>query len=161
MAKIIAVCGKICSGKTYYANGLKEKGKAVILSCDELTKALFDNHLGEKHDEMSARIQAYFLRKSMEIVSAGCDVILDWGFWTRAGRERLGAFCEAHHVPCEWHYIDVGDEIWLRSIDERNRLISQGNGGMDYYLDEGLMNKLMSLWEVPEKEDMDVIVERR
>ncbi len=38
MAKIIAICGKICCGKTYYANQIKEKEKAIILSCDELTK---------------------------------------------------------------------------------------------------------------------------
>ena len=31
MAKIIAICGKICCGKTYYANQIKEKEKAVIL----------------------------------------------------------------------------------------------------------------------------------
>ena len=37
MAKIIAICGKICSGKTYYAQSLKDKENAVILSCDELT----------------------------------------------------------------------------------------------------------------------------
>lgn len=45
MAKIIAICGKICCGKTYYANQIKEKENAVILSCDELTKDLFDNDL--------------------------------------------------------------------------------------------------------------------
>ena len=38
MAKIIVICGKICCGKSYYANQIKEKENAVILSCDELTK---------------------------------------------------------------------------------------------------------------------------
>lgn len=28
MAKIIAICGKMCCGKTYYANQIKEKEKA-------------------------------------------------------------------------------------------------------------------------------------
>ena len=79
MAKIIAICGKICCGKTYYANQIKEKEKAVILSCDELTKDLFDNDLGEKHDEMALRIWNYFKKKSVELVNIGCTVILDWG----------------------------------------------------------------------------------
>ena len=77
MAKIIAICGKICCGKTYYANQIKEKEKAVILSCDELTKDLFDNDLGEKHDEMALRIWNYFKKKSVELVNIGCTVILD------------------------------------------------------------------------------------
>ena len=67
MAKIIAICGKICCGKTYYANQLKESEKAVILSCDELTKDLFDNNLGEKHDEMALRIWSYFKKKISRI----------------------------------------------------------------------------------------------
>ena len=63
MAKIIAICGKICCGKTYYANQIKVKENAVILSCDELTKELFDNDLGEKHDEMALRIWSYLKKK--------------------------------------------------------------------------------------------------
>lgn len=161
MAKIIAICGKICSGKTYYANQLKEKENAVILSCDEVTKALFDNSLGEEHDAMTLRIRSYLQNKSLEFVFAGCNVILDWGFWTRASREQLAAFYKAQNISCEWHYMDVGDEIWQKNIYERNRRISEGNGGSDYYLDEGLMNKLLSKWDAPKKEEIDVWVERR
>lgn len=31
MSKIIAICGKICCGKSYYAKQIKEKENAVIL----------------------------------------------------------------------------------------------------------------------------------
>ena len=40
MAKVILICGKICSGKSYYARKLKEKEHAVILSRDEMTYEL-------------------------------------------------------------------------------------------------------------------------
>ncbi len=83
MPKIIALCGKICCGKTYYANRIKEKEHAVILNCDELTNELFDNDLGEKHDEMALRIWAYLQKKSVDIVHAGSSVILDWDFGQR------------------------------------------------------------------------------
>ena len=32
MAKLIAICGKVCSGKSYYAKNLREKENAVNLS---------------------------------------------------------------------------------------------------------------------------------
>lgn len=156
MAKVIAICGKICSGKSYYAAGLKEKENAVILSCDELTKDLFDNDLGEKHDEMALRIWAYFKKKSVELVKAGCTVILDWGFWSWENRRSLSEFYREQNIPCEWHYIDVADETWKRNIEERNRRVLNGEGGSDYYLDEGLMGKLNSLWEEPTSEEVDV-----
>lgn len=47
MAKVIAICGKICSGKSYYANKIKDKLNAVILSTDEVTFDLIDNEQGE------------------------------------------------------------------------------------------------------------------
>ena len=99
--KIIAICGKICSGKTYYAQSLKDKENAVILSCDELTNDLFDNNLGDSHDEMSERIWAYFYKKSAELVGIGCNVILDWGFWKRADRDNLRNSCKRNGISKE------------------------------------------------------------
>lgn len=49
--KIIAICGKICSGKTYYANQIKDKENAVVLSTDEVTYDLIDNEQGEFYDK--------------------------------------------------------------------------------------------------------------
>ena len=51
MARIILICGKICSGKTYYARQLKEKYNAVILSTDEATYDLINNEQGEADTE--------------------------------------------------------------------------------------------------------------
>lgn len=156
MARVIAVCGKICSGKTFYSNMIKEKENAVILSCDELTRDLFDNNLGEKHDEMAVRIWNYFKKKSVELVSAGCSVILDWGFWSAENRKSLTEFYNSQNIVCEWHYIDVDDRTWHKNIEERNRRILNGKGGSDYYLDECLMEKLLSLWEAPSEDEIDV-----
>lgn len=47
MPKVLIMCGKICSGKSTYAEKLKLENKAVILSVDELTLALFENQAGE------------------------------------------------------------------------------------------------------------------
>ena len=40
---------------------------------------------------------------------------------------------------------------------ERNNRIADGKGGSDFYLDEGLLEKLESKWEEPSKEEVDVI----
>lgn len=156
MAKIIAICGKICAGKTYYANRLKARESAVILSCDELTKMLFDNDLGDRHDDMARRIHAYLLQKAAELTEAGCTVILDWGFWSRADRSSLTVFCQKRNLPVEWHYVDVDDQTWRINIDERNRRITDGECGSDYYLDEGLMRKLLARWEPPADDEIDI-----
>ena len=156
MAKIIAICGKICSGKTYYANQIKQKENAVILSCDELTKELFNNNLGEKHDEMAVKIHNYLIKKSVELVNIGCNVILDWGFWSKEDREKTTTYYKEENIEIEWHYIDVDLETWNNNIEERNKKILNGEGGFDYYLDEGLMKKLLSSWEEPDEAETDL-----
>ena len=158
MAKVLAICGKICSGKTYYANEIKEKENAVILSCDELTKILFDNNLGKKHDEMSQRVWRYLLKKSVDIIKTNTSVILDWGFWSRDDRKYISNFFNSKNIECEWHYIDIDDKSWKQNIEERNKRVLDGVGENSYYLDDGLMKKLLSKWETPTKNEINVWV---
>ena len=86
MAEVIMTCGRICSGKSTYAQKLRTERNAVILSVDEITLALFPDGAGEMLDTYVERAEELLYRKALEIIEAGTDVILDWGFWTRAER---------------------------------------------------------------------------
>ena len=156
MAKVIMLCGMICSGKTWYARELMKKAPAVILSTDEVTFDLTGNEQGEQYDAFAARVNRYLRKKAAEIALAGANVILDWGFWTRADRAEISAFFRARSVMYEWHYIGVSEARWRKNIDERNRRIRNGNGGSDFYVDAGLMEKVRSRFEVPLPAEMDV-----
>lgn len=156
MAKVIAICGKICAGKTYYANTLKIKENAVILSCDEVTSLLFDNDLGDGHDQMVGRIMTYLLNKSIDIIKTGVNVILDWGFWTSIERQKVKTFFKSNDIVCEFHYIDIDDHSWEENIKKRNAKIQAGQGGFDFYFDEELRKKLLSRWQTPTKKEIDV-----
>lgn len=156
MKKVYLICGKICSGKTYYAKSLKEKCNAVILSTDEVTYDLINNEQGDFYNIFAQRVNNYLKKKAVEICKAGANVILDWGFWTKENRNDISVYLKSHDICYEWHYIDVEDDTWNRNIEERNRRIEEGNGGSDFYVDEGLLNKLLSMFEVPDKNEIDV-----
>lgn len=156
MGKVIAICGKICSGKTYYANQIKEKENAIILSTDEVTYDLTDNKQGENYDKFCIRVNTYLMKKSVEIVNIGGNVILDWGFWTSIQRKEVDDYYKSHNIKIEWHYIDIDDESWERNIEKRNKRIKSGNGGYDFYVDEGLKKKVLENWEKPNKNEVDV-----
>lgn len=156
MSKVIAICGKICSGKTYYANKIREKENAVILSTDEVTYDLTDNKQGKGYEEFANRVNAYLMKKTVELVNIGCNVILDWGFWTANGRRETTEYFKSKNVEIEWHYIDISDESWEKNIEERNKRIELGNGGSDFYVDEGLKKKILEKWEKPSKSEIDV-----
>lgn len=156
MARIIAICGKICSGKSYYAKQLKDIENAVILSTDEATFDLIQNEQGEFYNVFAYRVNKYLRKKAAEIVNAGCNVILDWGFWTKEERKEITDYFNIYGIDVEWHYIDIAQSRWEKLIEQRNKKIKEGNGGSDFYLDEGLMRKLLSKFEEPTKEKIDV-----
>lgn len=160
MAKVILICGKICSGKTRYCRRLQAQSSAVLLSCDEIEDMIFHHALGEKHDAIALDIQGYLHKKAEDIIAAGTDVILDWGFWRRAERARVSAYYKSRGIAYQWHYIDVSDADWAQNIAMRNKACQDGTTG-DYYVDDGLLAKINALFEPPERAEMDVWVDSR
>ena len=156
MAKVILICGKLASGKSYYAKQIKEKENAVILNTDELTYAMFDNEQGEKYMELAQRANNYLMNKAVEIVKANCNVILDWGFWKAHNRRYMNKFFESQNIDFEWHYIKVDDLTWEKNIADRNEKINKGQNKIDFFVTEGLKNKLLNSWEEPKTEEIDI-----
>ena len=148
-------CGKICCGKTTYARKLEEELGAVVLSIDEVMLSLFPDGAGEMHDAYALRAEQYLLAISLKILRSGTDVILDWGLWTRTQRDRLREFYRANHFPSEIHYLRIDENEWRRRIRQRN---SDRAGSPSYYVDEGLLEKVGSLFEEPAEDEIDLIV---
>lgn len=155
MAKVIMTCGKICSGKSTYAEQMRLKNRAAILSIDEIMLALFDQHIGDKHDEYVESLEKYLFDKSVELIEIGVNVILDWGFWTKDERKFAKEFYESRNIECEFHYIDVSDEVWEQRLNKRNNLILEGKTSA-YHVDENLAKKFDAIFELPEKEEISV-----
>ncbi len=156
MTKVILICGKICCGKTTYAEKLCAENNAILLSIDEITLALFGQHCGDKHDEYVERTEKYLLNKSLELIQMDINVVLDWGFWTKAERLAVKEFYESRGIEYEFHYIDVSDEIWKYRLNKRNNAVLAEETSA-YYVDDNLAAKFASIFEVPSEDEIDVI----
>ena len=131
MAKVVLICGRICVGKSTYAKTLCKKERAVLLSCDEITLALFGCDVEEDHDEYVKRTQNYLFVKALEIVKNGINVVLDWGFWQKDERDFAKMFFGSRGVACELHYLEIPDEEWYNRIRKRNASVL--SGGLSAY----------------------------
>ena len=158
-AKVFLLCGKICSGKSTYAEKLRSEHHAVLLSVDEIMLAVFGLYASEKHDEYTERIQRCLFEKSVEIIQSGHSVILDWGFWTGQKRAAARAYYQSRHIACEFHYIDVDDDVWKEQIERRNRMVAAGETEA-YLIDDHLAAKFAGLFEPPADDEIDVRVRR-
>ena len=157
--KVIALCGKVASGKSTYAKELRKKENAIIFSVDELTYYMVDNKKGEDYTELCRRATNYFKNKSAEIANNGGTAIIDMGLWTKPQREDIRAFFKKNDINFEIHYVKVDDDTWMKNIEKRNKRIDEGDQGYDFYVGEGLIEKVKRMWEEPNKEDVDVIYE--
>ena len=156
MIKVFLICGKICCGKTTYAQKLCKEKDAVLLSVDEITLALFGQHCGDKHDEYVERTEKYLLNKSLELIENNINVVLDWGFWTKAERKAVKEFYKSRNIECELHYIDISEEVWKSRLRKRNNDVL-ANETSAYYVDDNLAAKVVSIFEVPSEDKIDVI----
>ena len=158
MAKVILICGKICSGKSTYAEQLRVQNNAVVLSTDEITLALFGQHCGDKHNDYVERTQNYLFNKSLELIEVGINVILDWSFWLKEERDYAREFYNSRNIDCEFHYIDISDETWKVRLKKRNSEVLAEEISA-YYVDDNLATKFASIFEVPGEDEIDVIEE--
>lgn len=155
MARVILICGKICSGKTTYAKKLCRESGAVLLSVDEIMLAMFGQHCGDLHDTYAERTRNYLLNKAVELNKNGITPVLDWGFWTSDGRKEVRQFFAERDVKTEWHCIDISDDIWHKRLEKRNRDVLNGTESA-YFVDENLAAKFESRFEMPRPDEIDV-----
>ena len=155
MPKVYLICGKLCSGKTTYARKLCREKSAVLLSTDEITLALFGQHCGERHDEYVEKTQNYLLQKSLELLDTGISVVLDWGFWQKDERDFVRAFYTSNGIDFEFHFIEISEAVWTQRLKSRNAMVEK-DPTLAYYVDENLARKFASLFEPPQKHEIDI-----
>lgn len=158
MAQVELICGKICSGKSTYAKTLLQEAGTSALSCDEAMRMLEDV-LCDDYDAAAAQVKVYLHKKAVDLARAGCRVVLDWGFWTRAERQAASAYYKSAGIGYRWHYIDVSDAQWARQIEKRNAAVLSEEAD-EYLVDTGLKAKLLSRFEAPQRDEMDVWIAR-
>ena len=157
MGKAILICGKVCSGKTTYAQTLVKERGAILLSCDEIT-LLFGQYLGDRHNEIVERTEKYLFRKAVELLPKGVNIILDWGFWQKSKRDEATAFFMERGFAVEWHYVQVSDGIWHRNLAERNSGFTGANDDF-YFIDDGMADEFGRIFEEPRSGEYDFLYE--
>jgi len=154
MAKIIALCGKICSGKSTYAEKIQKDYNAVVLNADVLMLSLFDEQLGDRHDDVDKKVTKYLYFMAEKIINTNTNVILDLGFWTNKARQDTRLFFEYRNIDVEFHYINTPLDIIKTNIEKRNADMNK----LSYHIDENILQKCLNAFEEPDDVDINVIV---
>lgn len=108
-------------GKTRFASGLAARGRCVALSHDEWIVGLLGPQPGsEEFQRFAAPIHELLWCQAEKIVRAGCDVVLDFGFWTRAERDAARARVQAMGGQARFYAFEcTAEQAWQR-VSRRN-----------------------------------------
>jgi predicted kinase len=160
MAKVIMLCGKICSGKSTYAQELKNKINAVVLSPDDLMLTLFEEQLGDKHNDILNKCLSYLYDFAEQLINAKVNVILDFGFWYKEERKNRIEYFKSKNIEVEMHYIKIDKNTWILNIEKRNKLVKVGRLKC-YYVDENMKELFDRVFEEPDWDENYLLKEMK
>jgi predicted kinase len=121
MATAHLVFGFLGSGKTTLAKRLERQHKAVRFTPDEWMARLFgEDPPEETFQDRAAAILDIMQPLWVRCLSLGLDVVLDYGFWSRAERDRVRVVVSAlGATPVLWS-VSCSDDEALKRIALRN-----------------------------------------
>jgi predicted kinase len=150
------LCGFVGAGKTTYSRELEADG-CERLSIDEV---IFERHgrHGVDYDESSypdyeAEALVELDQRLGDLISAGRNVVLDYGFWSRARRDRYKRLIE--HAGGQWRllYLEVDQGEIRRRLNERNRQ----SGANALAVTDRHFDEFLSRWQPPVDEHEEVV----
>lgn len=140
------LCGKTGSGKSTYAAKLESERRAVRLSLDELMLPLFGSELPRPvFEQRLATCKEYLATVAERLLALGVDVVLDWGFWSRAERLAVRQRFGAAGARSELLYFDVPDTEILERLRHRNARLPAHT----YAIDDAMFEELSRYFEPP------------
>jgi predicted kinase len=123
VATAYLVHGYLGSGKTTYAKEIAREHGAIYLGMDEWYLRLFTDGSPTAHldDALLGRLWIVLNGHWPQILSAGVDVVLDFGYWTRARRDEARSLARAVGGGVELHWVQADDETAkLRSMTRQS-----------------------------------------
>lgn len=139
-------------GKTTEAKKLEQKYNALRLTPDEWQHHLFGHDIADPaHEERHTKVEELMWDVAVKVLQLGIDVILDFGFWTKAERDEFRQKAHLLGAESKVHYNDVPKEVIWERLVARNKL-----AGSDavFYVGREEFDEWSSLFEVPTKEEL-------
>ncbi len=144
MAVIHAMHGYMGGGKTTFSKKLEIDLNAIRFSPDEWMYHFYGkNPQGVSFDDCSQRIEKMIFDLSAKILGCDIDVVLDFGFWRRKGRDDLRSFAHQYGVDLIIYQFDVSYDEGKRRVLARTKSNRHG----ELWIDESAYDMLYTHFE--------------
>jgi predicted kinase len=150
MAVLTLMVGLPGSGKTTRARALAAATGALRLTPDEWQTRLFDDDMHHPdHDTRHGEIEAIMWEIAGHTLARGGDVILDFGFWTRAERRQFAAKAAELGATCRVDFDPVPLAELAQRIASRNE-----RAGNHFAIPLTALRAWAKLFEAPDEDEI-------
>lgn len=129
VATLFITCGLQAAGKTTLAKRLEQEQSALRLTADEWLRELHPALAGAELEPLRDPVERVQWGTAIRALDLGCNVVLDWGLWSRQERDHYRSKARALGARVVLCVLDP-------PIDERWERLSLRNVGLpdDSYL---------------------------
>jgi adenylate kinase family enzyme len=121
--KLIALCGKMGSGKSTQAALLAEEKNAVLISEDDWLSTHFPGQINTFNDylEKSRLVRPFVKSLIQSILCAGANVVMDFPANTVSQRKWFRVTTDEIAAPLELIYLNTEEALCLKRVLERRK----------------------------------------
>lgn len=121
------LCGLPGSGKTTRAKELEAAGRGVLLNADQWVCDLYpDDAEAAARDHRKGLVEKVQWELVERLLTGGISVILDWGVWVRAERDRYRDRARDLGADVKTIFLDVPLETLHERVAARNHNLPAG-----------------------------------
>lgn len=143
--------GLPCAGKTTWAKQIELESGAIRLTPDEWQTRLYGNDMHDAdHERVHDAVEAIMGELADRLLMSGNDVILDFGFWSKAERDSLRAHAEALGVDCVIHYAEESHSVLERRMRER----AEAKPADGFVFGTSELNAWIGMFEAPDEGEL-------
>jgi predicted kinase len=151
IATLHLICGLPCSGKTTLAKVLERELPALRLAPDEWIVRLFGPDIADEAlDAVRDPVEAALWNLTAHVLVLGLDVILEYGFWTRAEREEYRRRAAVLGARSKLYFTDGSEEELLHRLAQRNTDRPAGT----FRIEEVQLRRWMRTFEPPDADEL-------
>ncbi|MDQ6435120.1 AAA family ATPase [Mesorhizobium sp. LHD-90] len=152
MATLHLTCGLPGSGKTSLAKIIEREASALRLTGDDWMHMLYPGVSTPEAETgpCRGRIEGLQWQIALRALKLGCNVVVDWGVWSRAERDICREQARAAGAKVMLCFLDVPfEELWDR-VSRRNAVLPAGT----FNISRTDLLRWSKLFEPPTAEEM-------